>query len=376
MIKQTYICDAVKTSKTTITDEGFLKTEAVVTKAGVYPYHMSDGKVVFMLKHPDDIFDKGFTDSLKLIPITNDHPPQNENGQRLVTAKTAKNLSIGYVGENIGAQDKSVTASLAIIDSDAVKSVKDGKRQLSVGFLADLISEQGIYDGQEYTLRQTNIRANHIALCNEGRVGAEASIMMDSKDTYTLILDNNNEGENMSKEERLAQVVIDSINYDAAPEVANALNKATTSLSDAAIKVSEQKALIDSLQGAKDALEKKVEELQSRDLADEIEAAAKKRVDLLQEAKNLVDSELFAKLGSMNSLDIKKEVLKSLDKDIMLDDKSEEYVSANFDAMARFSKTSKMAENREQTKENFSDSAKPNTQKNFMNYINNAWRKE
>lgn len=372
--KHIYICDSIKPTKTVFTDEGFLKTEAIVTKAGVFAYQLSDSETIRMLKHPDDIFAPAFLDSLKLIPITNDHPPVNENGQRLVTAKTAKSLSVGSSGENVKVDKPVVRVPLSVTDSGAVASIKNGKRQLSVGFLADIVQENGFYDGAPYDVRQTNIRANHIALCDAARVGSDASILLDSSEADAVFIDNNKEDKNMS-ETKMAQVMVDGISYEAAPEVTNALTKKDKKIEGLDSVIAENKTLIDSLKGEKDALTKTVEDLKAKDFSDDIATEVQSRLDLLDQAKDLVDAKVLTEIKAMSLVDAKRAIIKHLDAEIVLDGKSDEYVSAHFDATAKYAAKTNMATNRASTTAAIGDSAaKESGAEAFMDHLGNQWR--
>src|SRR5271156_2344986 len=83
-------------SKAIITDEGFLKAHAVVTRAGIFEYINADGSIRRELRHPNDVFQAESLGSMKMKPITNGHP-----AQKLVTSKNIKELAVGYTGETV-----------------------------------------------------------------------------------------------------------------------------------------------------------------------------------------------------------------------------------------------------------------------------------
>lgn len=76
------------------TQEGFLKGRAIVTCAGVFTYRKADGSLSRELRLPDEVFSSSTIESLKLKPVTLNHP------QGLVTEDDAKKLSIGSLGSN------------------------------------------------------------------------------------------------------------------------------------------------------------------------------------------------------------------------------------------------------------------------------------
>ena len=61
------------------TPEGFLRGRACVTNIGVFPYRLEDGSIEYELRHPEDVFDSESMASLKLKPVTNNHPKEKSN---------------------------------------------------------------------------------------------------------------------------------------------------------------------------------------------------------------------------------------------------------------------------------------------------------
>ena len=86
-------------SKFDTTEEGFLKGIASVTNIGVFPYLKADGSWEWELRHPDDVFAQESLDSLKMKPITNDHPTE------LVTPENIDKYQVGNIGNDIRSWD-------------------------------------------------------------------------------------------------------------------------------------------------------------------------------------------------------------------------------------------------------------------------------
>lgn len=57
---------------------------------------------------------------------------------------------------------------------DAIEKADDGdpegKKCLSVGYKYDIVKEDGVFEDKKYQFKMTNIRGNHVALVDEGRV--------------------------------------------------------------------------------------------------------------------------------------------------------------------------------------------------------------
>lgn len=62
------------TTKFTRTTEGFLTGRAIVTSIGVFTYQYADGTVLRELRLPEEVFAPESLESMKLKPVTNQHP--------------------------------------------------------------------------------------------------------------------------------------------------------------------------------------------------------------------------------------------------------------------------------------------------------------
>ena len=152
------------------TPEGFLTGDAIVTRTGVFTYMNADGSMRNELRHPDDVFNADSLATLKLKPVTDDHPPE------LVTADNASMYSIGTTGESIITDESNVAITFTVQRNDAINKIKNGKKELSLGYSLELVEENGVWDGVSYTHRQKNIRYNHLAIVQQARAGRMAKI--------------------------------------------------------------------------------------------------------------------------------------------------------------------------------------------------------
>lgn len=76
------------------TPDGFLTGRAIVTSCGVFSYRRPDGTIQAELRLPEEVFDRDSLDSMRLKPLTNDHPAGP------VTPETAKALQVGSLGNS------------------------------------------------------------------------------------------------------------------------------------------------------------------------------------------------------------------------------------------------------------------------------------
>ncbi len=314
------------------TEEGYLRGDAVVTRTGIFVYQNPDGTLRRELRHPDDVFERESLDSLKMIPITNEHPPA-----KLVTAENAKELSVGQTGENVFPNGQNLLTSLTITASDGVKAVRElGKKELSLGYTLDLEKEDGEYNGQRYDHRQRNIRYNHLAIVDRARAGGAARLNLDAGDALQVDAEQT-KTEPKKEQSKMRKVTLDGIEYDAAPEVANALTKATAradkaeaTLEETQTALDEQKANTAKVEAERDELKEKAE---NNDSAETIQAAVAERLELERVAGQVLNADEAEKLKDMNGGEIKAAVVMSKHPNANLDGKSDEYVQARFDSV-------------------------------------------
>jgi len=311
--------DKSQVGKIVKTDEGYLRGEAVVTRCGVFKYLNQDGTIRREARLPEYAFKKESLDSLKMIPVTNNHPDV------LVDASNAKELSIGTTGETINIDGENILTTVTINVQDAINEIENNNKvELSLGYTLDLIEQKGVYNGQEYDCIQTNIKYNHLAVVERGRAGV-SRLNFDSFECGMIVDENiTHERENMVK------INIDNVDV----EVDEAVKKSFDSLNarlDAEIKSkSDIQKEIDSLKAKLDEKEeelKKAKEINSDSL---ISAKAKDRVELIAKASKIVNAD---SLYDLSDRDIKLSVIKSRYDSLDLTDKSDDYVSARFDAI-------------------------------------------
>lgn len=157
------------------TDEGFLQGRAIATNIGVFPYTQADGTVRRELRLPEEVRNYDSLNSLKMKPITNDHP---QGG--LVNTSNVRDLSVGQLGDDVRADSFHVSVPISITDPKAIADVQSGKVALSCGYTCDLEHTPGNWMGVNYDAIQRNIRYNHLAIVKAGRAGDAAKMHTDS----------------------------------------------------------------------------------------------------------------------------------------------------------------------------------------------------
>jgi len=182
--------DTVKFPKVKKTKDGYLQGEVVASRAGVFEYLNLDGSVRRELRHPDDIFKKESLDTLKMIPVTANHPPE------FVDSSNAAKYQVGYTGERYDIIDDKIITSITVTHKDVIEQILSGNlAELSYGYEVELIKEEGVYKGEKYDYRQLNPVYNHLAAVPQGRAGHDARFRFDNAAQLKEVFEINNQNE-------------------------------------------------------------------------------------------------------------------------------------------------------------------------------------
>ena len=153
------------------------------------------GKIRRELRHPDDVFDPKSLETLKYAPVTIEHPPE------MINPENVDQYRVGHTTERVEIQQDKVDTDLIVESKEGIDAIeKDGIRELSSGYAADIIEEEGDFNGAPYDYRQVNIRYNHLAMVRRGRAGPEIRMRLDSADAVMQ-----NEGISVPMESEFSQ---------------------------------------------------------------------------------------------------------------------------------------------------------------------------
>lgn len=328
-------------AKPELLDNGWMRAEATPTRCGVFPYKRDDGEVYYELRHPEDVFDPESLRSLGLVPITIDHPKD------FLDDKNTGDEQVGQVGRPWNF-NLDVNAEVMVTDGEAVDLIKSGKKvQLSCGYTCELQPEEGEYLGLKYTARQRNIRYNHVAIVEAGRMGPKAKIHADQaeaipaayqlpqSDTPPARRTDSKGGTPMS----VRKMKIDGYEFEIPEQAAQALERervqAVTEIKNKSDELKAAAAERDREKARADASEADTKKLKAElDAATDPKAIAKKvdaRVALVAKAKAVLGAE--AKFDDLDELAIKRAVTAKVFPDLKskIDSEGEAYVGALFD---------------------------------------------
>jgi len=311
------------TATITRNDDGSITASPVVTRAGIFLYRKSDGSTIRELRHPDEVFCQDSLDTMKMIPVTNNHPSD------FVTADNARDLSIGYTGENVIVDSPLVSIPVKINTTDGVDAAERGRLQLSLGYTAEVIADSGTYNGQPYDTRQTNIKYNHLAIVDQARAGSVASMRLDSEDAELIENGDNykKDGGNMSENKTILR--LDKADYEIPVQVDAHINKLDAKITDAGDALASKQTELDTVQAKLDTAVETIAN-QEKQLTDEaVQGRVDSRLALLDKARSVCGDEIKT---DMADADIQKAVILKVFPEAKLDGQSEDYLSARMDS--------------------------------------------
>jgi hypothetical protein len=342
------------------TEEGYIRGTAVVTRVGVLRYRNADGTIRLELRHPRDVFEPASLDSLKMIPVTNQHPEEV-----LVTAENARRLGVGSTGEDVRHDGQLLLVSFVITDAQTVAEVETRRRvELSLGYTVDRLEDHGTYNGEEYTHRQTNIRYNHLAVVDRARAGALARINLDSEGAVeedygqialTINIDGLTSPKTPQRRRCMPYIVVDGVQHEVTEQVAVAYGKMSANLDavkkerDAATDGHETaKKDLSRLGAEKDAAQARLDALEKRDVSQEVRDGVKARRELERQAEPHLDAEQVKNLDNLGDADLRKAVIAKKLPGVSLDNRDDVALDALFSAALAVKTADKAPEYRRQ----------------------------
>lgn len=167
----------------------FIKNNPL-SKVGIYPYlgqqissDLEPDKIYQVLRPEEELSKPETIASLNLIPLVNEHEMLGEN-----FTPAEKKGTHGVTGDNAAFNNGLLSNDLKIFSESLKQEIQNGKKELSAGYFCNYDLTPGEYNGQHYDAVQRDIKFNHIALVEEGRMGHDVRVM-DSKITYDTIQD-------------------------------------------------------------------------------------------------------------------------------------------------------------------------------------------
>ncbi len=318
--------DYVAAGQTRRTADGYLVADAKVARTGIQEYLGSEvGRPgvhrVRVYRPENEVFSRDAMHSYAHRPMTDNHPAE------MVNADNWKDLAIGQTGEDVARDGEFVRVPLVLMDSAAIKAFEDGKRELSMGYTADIVFGDGeTPDGEKYDAIQTNLRMNHLALVDRARGGDQLRIGDDNHQSIK-------EKSTMS-DIKTRTILVDGLSVETTDAGAQAIEKLQKDLADA------EKLYVEATDSHKTDIAAKdkeiakkdaeIDDLKGKQISDsDLDAKVQARADLITKAKSLHDADYTGK----SDADIRKAVVAAKFGDESIKDKSQDYIDARFDIL-------------------------------------------
>ena len=257
-----------------------------ISKVGVFEYLGSsigaeDPDRIYKVYRPaDELSNKETLDSFKLVPLIDDHEMLGTD------ATPAENKGVqGTTGEDIYFENDTLYGNLKVYSDVLNNLIENGKKDLSLGYKCKYKFETGSFNGQVYDAIQTELRGNHIALVENGRMGKEVSVC----DSAIITFDNN-----------------DLITTGDKPIMDEELKKMLSELTAKVDALSEKIKVEEVVEDTEEVVED-TKEAEDKEVVEDTEAEEKKSLDMEEEKKKVAQDAMDAKIAL-------KEEFKSRDK--------------------------------------------------------------
>lgn len=314
---------------------GRLVVSARVARAGNVQLYLgkemgvTDKEVVRVYRPEEEVFN---TDSMKTFPhkyVTLGHPRGPADFEQ---------HAVGWLGDEVARDGDFIRVPMTVAGKKAQDAVRDGTRELSVGYTSAIDFTPGkTPTGEDYDAKMTNIVVDHVAIVQHARGGSQLRIgdwrTVDDSDPAL----NPSGGRNMA--DNTHKVVFDGLTIETTEQGKQAIEALSKRVSDAqneanlAVKAKDEaQALHDAAIAKKDA---EIDALKAAKLSDaDLDKRVQERADLIATAKSIVDADYTGKTDA----EIRKSVVTAKLGDAAVAGKSESYLDARFDILAEDAK--------------------------------------
>lgn len=318
------------------TEDGYGVLSAKVARAGNVQLYlgsevgMNDKAIVRVYRPESEVFKKDAIASYAGVPVTVDHP---KNG---VNASTWKDLAVGEVGDDVLRDGEFVRVPMMLRDAKALKAVEDGKRELSMGYSAEIRFADGVTpSGEQFDAIMSDFKMNHVAIVDRARGGEELRIG-DSAIKWGAAPIITTDKETVDMTEALRTVVVDGLSVQTTDQGAQAIAKLQKDLESSATKLVDANTAHTAALATKDqeigTLKAENQKLKDGQIKPEdLDRLVADRATLVQ-IVTAIDSKIEIK-GS--DADLRRAAVKSKLGDEMVKDASDDMITGMFRAIAK-----------------------------------------
>lgn len=164
-----------------------------ISKSGVFPYSgraigdEDTDKVFMVYRPPEELANTETIESFKLLPGIDEHPHTLLGNAKDGLVKPEDKGIDMVIGELVeyDANTETLYSNIKFFTNKILKLIEAGKKELSAGFRCKYEKASGVFNGQAYDYIQREIRGNHLALVDKGRMGSDVAVL----DSFTFTFD-------------------------------------------------------------------------------------------------------------------------------------------------------------------------------------------
>lgn len=134
-----------------------------------------------VLRPPEALADPEFLASLRLLPWIDDHEMLGPEEANRTPAETKGVQGVTGEVQEFDPETGTVYSNIKCFSESQRDLIDSGKKELSLGYICKYIERPGEWEGTPYRFIQVQMRGNHLASVNEGRMGSFVAVL-DSKD--------------------------------------------------------------------------------------------------------------------------------------------------------------------------------------------------
>lgn len=173
-----------------------------LSMVGVFPYsgrsispEAEQDKIYMVYRPAEELGTNECIDSFKLIPWIDNHVMLGSEEDGL-TPSEQKGVQ-GVIGQDVYFDGEILKGNIKVFSQAMANLIANGKKELSCGYRCRYEYAPGTYNGIAYDYVQREIRGNHLALVENGRMGPDVAVL----DHFTFTVDNK-EFQNMAEENK------------------------------------------------------------------------------------------------------------------------------------------------------------------------------
>ena len=162
-----------------------------LSKTGIFQYsggsispECEQDKIYNVYRPAEELSTEECINSFKLLPWIDNHVMLGSEDEGLTPAES-KGIQ-GVIGEDVYFDGEYLKGNIKVFSEAMSSLIANGKKELSCGYRCRYEYAPGTYDGVAYDYVQREIRGNHLALVENGRMGPDVAVL----DHFTFTVDN------------------------------------------------------------------------------------------------------------------------------------------------------------------------------------------